>query len=96
MILSQDLPAVVEDTAGRRDVRQYNALGALTRYSYQPNGELTTVTTSLGRQLSFKQDAFGNVVSESRPSGNRYQYQYELAGQLTAQRDELGNRIAYR
>ncbi|MHA6194734.1 glycohydrolase toxin TNT-related protein [Pseudomonas wadenswilerensis] len=59
-----------------------DSLDRVTRYTYDPVGQLKSVTDPLGYKESYTYDAFGNRTSLTNKNGQTWNYGYDQAGQL--------------
>ena len=89
----------VTDALGRATTYQTNAAGQLiavlqptvngsrptTRYTYDANGNVLTMTDPLGAVTSYSYDANGNLLSAEDPTGHTVGYTYDGNDQVTSQ-----------
>jgi YD repeat-containing protein len=89
----------VTDALGRATTYQTNAAGQLvavlqptvngsrptTRYTYDANGNVLTMTDPLGAVTSYNYDANGNLLSVEDPTGHTVSYSYDGNDQVTSQ-----------
>jgi RHS repeat-associated protein len=69
---------------------------ATTAYTYDPNGNLLTVTDPTGLTTHFTYDpTFSNVTSIADPLGNVTRFAYDAHGNLIAATDANGNVTSY-
>ncbi len=54
-----------------------------TKYEWYPNGYQKTITDVEGYITSFTWDVFGNKISETKPNGSIYRYEYDSINRLT-------------
>lgn len=67
-----------------------SAITAVTRYGYDEDGNLTSVTDPLGNVTSYTYDALGDVTSATTPLGTT-SYTYDADGEQLSATDPLGN-----
>lgn len=72
-----------------------DAVGARTRYTYDGELRLTTVTNPQGLIWSYTYDSAGRLVEEVDYDGRRLTYTYDAAGQLRRMTNGLGQPIEY-
>ncbi|MFV0673317.1 Ig-like domain repeat protein [Variovorax sp. tm] len=79
-----------------------DALGAVTRFSYDITQNTTTITDPLGAQSTYLYDAQGQLlqmrqgVTAGNPSGlSQISYRYDAAGNVTGVTDGEGREVAY-
>ncbi|MGL4861008.1 MAG: RHS repeat-associated core domain-containing protein, partial [Enterobacteriaceae bacterium] len=65
-----------------------------TRYTYS-NGELSSITDSLGRSSAYLYDQAGRLVSTTSPDGQTAVSSYDASGRVTEQTDAQGNTFRY-
>ncbi len=53
-----------------------------TRFAYDSNGFLSSITDPLERKVTFTNDAAGRVLNQTRPDGQRIQFAYDANGNL--------------
>ena len=68
-----------------------DALGNVTKFTYDNNGNLTTVTDALGNTHSFVYDIVGNVISTTDSRGNATYFAYDTVGHMIQKTDALGH-----
>lgn len=81
---------LTRDEAGR--VIAADVDGAVTRYTYDPAGQLTGLRGPDGATTVYSYDAAGRLVTEET-GGDRIVYRWDAAGQLTSRRDGRGVRV---
>ncbi len=69
---------------------QTNALGEVTTFGYNLNGQAVRVQDALNRIITKTFDAGGNLVSETDAKSQPTQYVYDAANQLTQRTDRAG------
>ncbi len=69
-----------------------DALGQVTAFAYDPQGNLTTITDPLGSRTALGCNSFGQPVSMTDALGNTTRFEYDTVGNLVATVDPLGNR----
>ena len=70
--------------------------GQNVKYTYDPNGNVKTVTDSLGRVTTFTYDALDRVIESKDPLNSLpTKYSYDAAGQLTQVTDPRGKITSY-
>ncbi|MGH9670842.1 MAG: RHS repeat-associated core domain-containing protein, partial [Terriglobales bacterium] len=67
----------------------------VTRYAYDTENNLTSITDALGRQTSFTYDSLGRVTQTTFPSSLLESYSYDAVGNLTSKTDRKGQIISY-
>ncbi|THF81684.1 S8 family serine peptidase [Cohnella fermenti] len=53
-----------------------------TRWTYDTNGQVSTVTDALGYTTSYTYDVYGNVASVTQPNGSITLYQYDAMNRI--------------
>ncbi len=66
-----------------------------TGYSYDPAGNLVTITDANGHVTTFSYDLLDRLTEEVNPLGNAWQYEYDPVGNLIRQIDANGTITAY-
>lgn len=79
----------------RGNLIEVNALGVLTRSSYDSQNRKTGETDANGLFTSWRYDLFGRLQGHTDLGGAVYNYVYDGAGQLTQQTNSRGQNIAY-
>ncbi|GAB3105443.1 hypothetical protein GCM10027159_34920 [Lysobacter terrae] len=69
--------------------------GQNVRYGYDANGNVTTITDSLGRVTTLTYDALDRVVASTDPLSGVTWFEYDAADRLTKVTDPRGNITAY-
>src|SRR6202043_2533610 len=93
--------STVTDARGRTvQLRQYhggNPSGAYdaTSYSYNPRGQLASVTDPAGNTWSYGYDLLGRRSSVNDPDQGTTAASYDNAGQLTSTTDSRGQTLGY-
>jgi len=72
-----------------------NALGAVTQFGYDANGNMTRVTQPLGVSFQFTYDSFGEMLTAADPQGNTRTFAYDGSGNRVSLTDPLGNVARY-
>nr|WP_303740666.1 RHS repeat-associated core domain-containing protein [Lutispora saccharofermentans] len=62
---------------------KYNDAGAGFRYTYYDSGMVKTITDPLNNTTSFTYDVYGNKITETKPNGAVYRYEYDNMDRLT-------------
>ncbi|MED5595888.1 hypothetical protein, partial [Janthinobacterium sp. P210006] len=75
-----------------RTTRVTDALGTVSVYAYDAQGQLTGVTTPAA-QHTYAYDAQGNLIRSGDAAGNVVEMEYDAHGNQILQRDALGNTI---
>ncbi len=80
-----------------RLIKTTDALGGVTRQSWDAHGRLLSVTDALGHRHTYEYDKAGRLIKETRPLGgaNTYAYDCDKAGWLTQRVDAGGNTRYY-
>jgi RHS repeat-associated protein len=100
---AQGLPTLIVDRKGQTTALEYepvynkitritDALGRVTIYAYDINGNMTSMTNALNQTTTYTYDSFGQRTSVTDPLGNTTMFEYDVKGNLTAIGDPLGNR----
>ncbi|MEH1129520.1 RHS repeat-associated core domain-containing protein [Micromonospora sp. CPCC 206061] len=91
----------IQDARGRA-VEQHQYRGdspsgpsEVTRYAYDPTGQLTKVTDAAGNTWQYRYDLRGRRVWADHPDQGQASYSYDAAGQLVATTDARGQRLDY-
>lgn len=71
-----------------------NALGEMYTFGYE-QGDLESITDSLGRTTSRFIDGAGRVVAVTDPVGRRTMYSYDVLGRVTSETDPLGGQTNF-
>ena len=58
------------------DTYSDNTVG--TRYEYYDSGKIKTATDELGNKTGYTYDVYGNVLTETKPNGSIYRYEYDV------------------
>jgi RHS repeat-associated protein len=69
--------------------------GQTTSYTYDPNGNLTSMTDGNGNTTSYTYDAFGHELSVTDPLGHVTTYSYDGAGNEISSTDAMNQTITY-
>ncbi|GAB3406654.1 RHS repeat domain-containing protein [Flindersiella endophytica] len=91
----------ITDVQGRLlELRQYTGESASgtydsTKYTYEPDGQLKSMTDPAGNTWSYDYDERGRKVSESDPDKGTTTYTYDDLDQLLTKRDARGETLAY-
>ncbi|MGH9838258.1 MAG: RHS repeat-associated core domain-containing protein, partial [Blastocatellia bacterium] len=72
-----------------------DALGRITRVSYDSKGNPTSMTDALGRATTYAYDGFGQLVSMTDPLGHTTRYEYDANGYVSKVIDALGNTTTF-
>ena len=96
----------VIDPVGGTTVLTYDSFGQLiqidgprtdvsdvTRFTYDPYGNLATITNPLDHVTQFSYDLLGNLLSVTDPNGNGTQYTYDLRDRPTQVTQPNGGQI---
>jgi choice-of-anchor A domain-containing protein len=75
--------------------RVIDALGNVTHYAYDANGNRITVTDALGNTVTTEYDAQNRPARVTHPDGTFTETVYDAAGRRSAVIDELGRRTDY-
>jgi|GEM_PF-475336 YD repeat-containing protein len=78
---------------GANTTRVTDALGTVSVYAYDAQGQLTGVATPAA-QHTYAYDAQGNLIRSADAAGNVVEMEYDAHGNQILQRDALGNTIA--
>jgi len=93
-----------ETPLGRATTYHYSPSGNLTRivengetqeFTYDANGNTTSITNKMGNTRSFKYDAMGNLATETDFMGNEYSFSYNKSGWLKESVDPLNYKESY-
>ncbi|MFJ8580885.1 RHS repeat domain-containing protein [Micromonospora sp. NPDC093277] len=95
--------ATVTDARGNTvELRQYRGASAtgndfdLTRYEYDPSGQLTKVTDPAGNAWRYEYDLRGRQIRTDHPDSGESTLTYDEAGQLHSTTDARGMTLVYR
>ncbi len=53
-----------------------------TKYEYYDSGKVKSVTDALGNKTSYTYDVYGNTLTETKPNGSIYRYEYDVLDRL--------------
>jgi len=67
----------------------------VTRLTYDPYGNVATLTDAEGNVYAMAHDVMGNVTQLTDPRGKLWHYQYDPAGNLLQTIDPLGGQVRY-
>lgn len=67
----------------------------MTRYAYDTENNLLSITDAAGNVTAFTYDAFGRVTQTSFPSALTEAYVYDAVGNLLSKTDRKGQTIQY-
>jgi RHS repeat-associated protein len=79
-----------EHDAGYHLIRYVNPLDATTRYTYNGNGERTSIEDPLGRRTTFAYDGDGNITSVTDAALNVSRMEYDTQHNMTQFIDAAG------
>jgi len=66
-----------------------------TSYTYDSQGNLTSITDPLGNATVYEYDSVGNLTRETDPVGNVTTFTYDSRGNKLTETDALGNTTTY-
>ncbi|MGH9832577.1 MAG: RHS repeat-associated core domain-containing protein, partial [Blastocatellia bacterium] len=72
-----------------------DALGRITRMSYDSSGNRASMTDALGRMTTYVYDSFGQLISMTDPLGHTTRYSYDANGYINKVTDALGNETGF-
>ncbi|MBI2373534.1 MAG: RHS repeat protein, partial [Deltaproteobacteria bacterium] len=72
-----------------------DALGAVTRTTYDPKGNAIFETDAMGRTSTSTYDLAGNVLTTADPLGNTTRFSYDLRGRMSTRTDAEGVTTSY-
>jgi RHS repeat-associated protein len=75
--------------------RIQNPLGAVSNYSYDTNGNVTTYTDAAGNAYRYSYDASGNLTAIVNPLGHTTGMTFGTSSNLTSTTDAAGNTTQY-
>lgn len=78
-----------------RLVRQTEPLGRITAWTYDPNGNVLSMTSPAGGTHTFGYDLLGRRTAETDPLGNVTRLGYDASGDLTSRTTPLGFVTSY-
>lgn len=81
------------DTLG--NMTQKNEANVITKFTYDPTGEILSSTNNLNNTTSFTRNAFGNILSIKDPLNNSTNFEYDLLARLTKVTDGEGKITQY-
>lgn len=73
-----------------RSANRFAAVGPLTQYQYDANGNRTQLIDPLGRATAYAYDALNRLADATDPAGGRTAYGYDALDQLAAVTDPRG------
>ncbi len=76
------------DTSGNQT--QKSEAGIITKFTYDPTGEMLTFVDPLNRTTTFTRDTLGNKLTEKDPLNNVITYEYDPLGRLKKTTDADG------
>jgi RHS repeat-associated protein len=84
-----------EYDAHQRIVKQTDAAGQVTTFTYESASKRTTVRDPRGGERSVTYDETGQILTETEPAGGTTTMEYNSAGLQTSVTDALGNVTRY-
>lgn len=86
----------VNDERGRVEAAFSSDPSASYRTSRDERGQVVSITSEAGRQISYEYDLRGNQTAYIYPGVGRFEYKYDLAGRRTSERLPSGLSIEYK
>jgi RHS repeat-associated protein len=80
---------------GNKAAKSINGRGGVTTRTYDPAGNVTSLTDANGAKWTFAYDALGNLVDRTDPEGRRLRFDRDAEGRLVKLTDALGGVIEY-
>jgi len=78
-----------------RVVRIHNSSEVSTTYTYDPNGNQSSVRNERGHVTSFTYDSMNHIETMTDPKGGLYSYTYDLAGNKITETNANGHTMSY-
>lgn len=101
---SGDFPASITDENGILTTYRYDfddqllsetTAGATTGYTYDPDGNRTSVTDPLANETTFTYNHRGQILTATDPAGNSTTHRYDVAGNRVEMIDRLGRKRTF-
>jgi RHS repeat-associated protein len=86
----------IERDAQDRPSEVIDPLGNVTKYAYDPNGNLETLTDPKNHKTKYTYNANDELTKVEKPNGNLLETGYDGAGQVTSQTDGNKNTTTYK
>ncbi len=76
--LQEISPNQYDSTKDNLTADTYSDNTAGVRYEYFDSGKVKTVTDALGNKTAYTYDVYGNMLTETKPNGSIYRYEYDV------------------
>lgn len=80
--LQEISPNQYDGTKDNLTADTYSDMSAGTRYEYYDSGKVKSVTDAVGNKTSYTYDVYGNTLTETKPNGSIYRYEYDVLDRL--------------